>query len=62
VPTYEEYSPTSRFFASLTDYQNLVPLDALRFQIELAVKEASDMEFVPEQFRGAGKTPAPATT
>ena len=37
--------------ACLTDYQNPVSLDTLRFQIELAVKEASDLEFVPPQFR-----------
>ncbi|HVO64359.1 MAG TPA: ATP-binding protein [Terriglobales bacterium] len=37
--------------ASLVDYQNPVPLDALKFQITLAVKEASDLEFVPGTFR-----------
>jgi hypothetical protein len=55
-------SPTEALRASLTDYQNPVPLDALRFQIELAVKEASDLEFVPEEFRSAGKTQTPTTT
>jgi SpoVK/Ycf46/Vps4 family AAA+-type ATPase len=36
---------------SLSDYQNPVPLEALKFQIGLAVKEASDLEFVPVAFR-----------
>jgi len=54
-------NPIDALRASLTDYQNPVPLDALRFQIELAVKEASDLEFVPEQFRNQGKAAAPAT-
>ena len=36
---------------TLTGYQNPVPLDVLQFQIGLAAKEASDGEFVPEQFR-----------
>ncbi len=49
-------SPLDALRVALADYQNPVPLDALRFQIELAVKEASDLEFVPEQFRSQGKT------
>jgi hypothetical protein len=36
---------------SLVDYQNPVPLEALKYQIALAVKEASDWEFVPGKFR-----------
>jgi SpoVK/Ycf46/Vps4 family AAA+-type ATPase len=36
----------------LTDYQNPVPLDTMEFQIRLAVSEASDLEFVPDAFRG----------
>lgn len=35
----------------LTDYQNPVPLDTLEFQIRLAVTEATDLEFVPAEFR-----------
>ena len=35
----------------LTDYQNPVPLETLEFQIRLAVTEASDLEFVPSDFR-----------
>jgi len=37
--------------SSLSDYQNPVPLEALKFQIGLAVKEASDLDFVPPVFR-----------
>ena len=36
---------------ALTDYQNPVPLKTLRFQIALAVAEASDQSFVPAVFR-----------
>jgi len=36
---------------SLEDYQHPVPWETMRHQIGLAVKEASDMEFVPELFR-----------
>lgn len=47
----ENKSPVDALQASLTDYQNPVPLDALKYQISLAVKEASDLEFVPSAFR-----------
>ena len=40
--------------ACLTDYQNPVPLEMLEFQIRLAVNEASDLEFVPTEFRARG--------
>jgi hypothetical protein len=39
--------------ATLADYQNAVPLETLQTQIELAVREASDLEFVPVSFRKA---------
>ncbi|MEX2579882.1 MAG: AAA family ATPase [Verrucomicrobiales bacterium] len=35
----------------LDDYQNPIPSDAMDFQIGLAVREASDLDFVPEPFR-----------
>lgn len=47
----EGKSPAEALRASLTDYQNPVPMDALKFQIALAVKETSDLEFVPPAFR-----------
>ncbi|HVO64739.1 MAG TPA: ATP-binding protein [Terriglobales bacterium] len=37
--------------ACLSDYQNPVPLETLESQIRLAVAEASDLEFVPTNFR-----------
>ncbi|HEX8551128.1 MAG TPA: AAA family ATPase [Abditibacteriaceae bacterium] len=36
---------------SLVDYQNPVPADILAAQIELAVREASDLDFVPASLR-----------
>jgi len=36
---------------SLTDYQNPVPAEVMEFQIALAAKEASDVAFVPPEFR-----------
>lgn len=35
----------------LVGYQNPVPAEIMDFQIGLAVREASDLEFVPEEFR-----------
>lgn len=35
----------------LDEYQNPVPADIMDFQIGLAVREASDLDFVPEEFR-----------
>jgi hypothetical protein len=40
--------------ACLADYQNPVPREVLEFQIGLAVRETSDVEFVPPAFRSAG--------
>jgi hypothetical protein len=37
--------------SSLREYQNPVPPDVMQFQINLAVTEASDLEFVPALFR-----------
>jgi hypothetical protein len=42
-------------FSSLREYQNPVPPDIMRFQIDLAVTEASDLDFVPVLFRPAAK-------
>ena len=44
-------TPAQALRACLTDYQNPVPLEILNFQVEIAVKEASDLEFVPPRFR-----------
>jgi hypothetical protein len=47
----ESKSPLDALRSALTDYQNPVPLETLQAQITLAVREASDLEFVPPQFR-----------
>jgi SpoVK/Ycf46/Vps4 family AAA+-type ATPase len=49
-------SPAEALQSCLSDYQNPVPLDALQFQIQLAVKETSDLEFVPASFRAESRT------
>jgi len=45
--------PVAAARACLFDYQNPIPLDTLEFQIRLAVAEASDLEFVPANFRSS---------
>jgi SpoVK/Ycf46/Vps4 family AAA+-type ATPase len=40
---------------ALSDYQNPIPLETMQFQIQLALSEASDLEFVPPQFRKPAK-------
>ncbi|MEM7697285.1 MAG: AAA family ATPase [Verrucomicrobiota bacterium] len=47
-----ELSPLEALRDSLEDYQNPIPPDVMDFQIGLAVREASDLDFVPEVFRG----------
>ena len=42
--------------ASLTGYQNPVPADVLEFQMRIAIREATDLNFVPPAFRELGKT------
>ena len=39
----------------LDEYQNPIPQEVMDFQIGLAVKEASDLEFVPNQLRKFGR-------
>jgi SpoVK/Ycf46/Vps4 family AAA+-type ATPase len=39
----------------LDEYQNPVPPEVMDFQIGIAVREASDLKFVPEVFRNHGK-------
>jgi hypothetical protein len=57
IARIEGKSPGGALRASLSDYQNPVPLDILKFQIALAVNETSDLEFVPLRFRSNGPTP-----
>jgi hypothetical protein len=37
--------------ASLVGYQNPVPADVLDFQMRIAIREATDLNFVPPAFR-----------
>ena len=47
----ENATPLDALRRTLTGYQNPVPLDVMKAQIALAAREASDIEFVPAQFR-----------
>jgi SpoVK/Ycf46/Vps4 family AAA+-type ATPase len=47
----EGKSPEAALTDVLSDYQSPVPLDVMEFQIGLAVREASDLDFVPAAFR-----------
>ncbi len=44
-------TPIAAMTDALKGYQPAVPLETLWAQIELAVREASDMDFIPERFR-----------
>jgi hypothetical protein len=50
-------SPIDAVRACLTDYQNPVPPETMEAQIRLAVREASDLEFVPIGFRSPSISP-----
>jgi SpoVK/Ycf46/Vps4 family AAA+-type ATPase len=47
--------------ASLAGYQNPVPADVLAFQIRIAIREATDLNFVPPAFRALASEPAPGS-
>ena len=42
--------------ASLVGYQNPVPADVLEFQMRIAIREATDLNFVPPAFRALGQS------
>lgn len=44
-------TPRDALKNALADYQNPIPLDTLRFRIQLAARQASGLEFVPPLFR-----------
>jgi hypothetical protein len=44
--------------ASLVGYQNPVPADVLDFQMRIAIREATDLGFVPPAFRALAAAPA----
>jgi SpoVK/Ycf46/Vps4 family AAA+-type ATPase len=43
--------------ASLVGYQNPVPADVLEFQMRIAIREATDLNFVPPAFRSMAQAP-----
>ena len=43
--------------ASLVGYQNPVPADVLEFQMRIAIREATDLGFVPPSFRDMARAP-----
>jgi hypothetical protein len=43
--------------ASLVGYQNPVPADVLEFQMRIAIREATDLGFVPPAFRSLAQAP-----
>ncbi|WP_119302057.1 AAA family ATPase [Dongia deserti] len=47
----QSLEPTAAIEACVTDYQPPVPEDVLRFQMQLAVREATELAFVPEPLR-----------
>lgn len=57
VRTLEE-STVDAVRACLVGYQPPVPLDVLEFQMRIAIREATGMQFVPERLRPYGATPA----
>jgi hypothetical protein len=54
----ENASPAAALEACLTDYQNPVPADVLEFQMRIAIREATDLAFVPPAFRHFASPPA----
>ena len=49
-----EKSPVEAVRTALTDYQNPIDPETMQFQIEIALKESTDMEFIPPFFRKTG--------
>ena len=47
-------TPESALQSCLEDYQNPIAPEVLSFQIKIAVQEATDLDFVPPQFRNHG--------
>jgi len=53
-------APAEALAACLEGYQNPVPADVLEAQMRLAVREATDLSFVPAAFRHLADSPRPA--
>src|SRR5262245_4447574 len=57
----EGLSGDSALEACLSGYQNPVPADVLEFQMRIAIREATDLAFVPPAFRKYAASPAAST-
>jgi hypothetical protein len=53
----QDTSGAAALAASLVDYQNPVPADVIEFQMRIAIREATDLSFVPPQFRALAERP-----
>jgi hypothetical protein len=53
----QDVSGAAALEASLAGYQNPVPADVLEFQMRLAIREATDLNFVPPAFRALAAAP-----
>jgi hypothetical protein len=53
----EKLAPLDALAACLDGYQAPVPLDVLEFQMRIAIREATDMAFVPPSLRPLGDVP-----
>lgn len=58
----EAVKPLAALRDCLDGYQNPVPPEAMRFQIDLAVREASDLDFVPPELRADAPNATPSKT
>jgi hypothetical protein len=52
----ESLSPRDALEACLVGYQNPVPADVLQFQMQIAIREATDLAFVPPAFQSWAST------
>lgn len=50
-------SAAAALASCLVDYQNPVPPDVMEFQMRIAIREATDLAFVPPQFRTLAEQP-----
>ena len=55
----ENVGPDAALEACLIGYQNPVPADVLEFQMRIAIREATDLAFVPPAFQKYAAQPAP---
>jgi SpoVK/Ycf46/Vps4 family AAA+-type ATPase len=55
----QQSSAAAALEACLDGYQNPVPADVLDFQMRIAIREATDIAFVPPAFRGLATQPRP---